>query len=183
MATGKTPMTQGMFTSRSEEYETPQGFYNRLHSEFGFVLDAAATAHNTKCSLYITKIHNALGVDWLLYMRRSGSMGAVWLNPPYGKQIAAFMQKAYEESQNGLTVVCLVHARTDTRWFHDWAMRADEIRFVKGRLTFNEDEPGSVGAPFPSMVVVFRPMFERVSVGNVPGISTINAREDIASGN
>ena len=75
------------------------------------------------------------------------------MNPPYGREIAKWMRKAFEESRNGATVVCLVPARTDAGWWHDYAMRG-EIRFIRGRLRFSGS---SVNAPFPSAVVVFRP--------------------------
>lgn len=75
------------------------------------------------------------------------------MNPPYGRTIGDWMRKAYESSQNGATVVCLVPARTDTVWWHDYAMRG-EIEFIKGRLRFNGHKNS---APFPSAVVVFRP--------------------------
>jgi len=74
------------------------------------------------------------------------------MNPPYGRVIGDWMRKAYEESRKGATVVCLVPARTDTRWWHDYAMKG-EIRFIKGRLKFGN---ATVNAPFPNAVVVFR---------------------------
>lgn len=79
------------------------------------------------------------------------------MNPPYGKEIAKWMKKAYEESLKGATVVCLTFARTDTKWWHDYAMKAAEIRFIKGRVRF---EGADSSAPFPSVVIVFRPPFE-----------------------
>ena len=77
-----------------------------------------------------------------------------WMNPPYGREIGKWMKKAYEESQQGCTVVCLVPSRTDTAWWHDYAMKADEIRYIRGRLKFQGAENS---APFPSAVVIFRP--------------------------
>ena len=71
----------------------------------------------------------------------------------YGKEIGKWMAKAYGESKNGATIVCLVPARTDTSWWHDHAMQG-EIRFVRGRLKF---EGATSSAPFPSAVVIFRP--------------------------
>ncbi len=140
----KPKLTGGMFTSRTEEWETPQYVFNALNDEFHFELDVCATFENRKCGVYFNKDDNGLTMEWA---------GTCWMNPPYGKQIYAWMQKAYEESQRGATVVCLVHARTDTRWWHDWAMKASEIRFVRGRLRFGD---GKQGAPFPSCIVIFK---------------------------
>jgi hypothetical protein len=78
------------------------------------------------------------------------------MNPPYGRKIGLWVQKAYEESRGGSTIVCLLPARTDTRWWHDFCMKG-EIRFIKGRLKFND---GKNPAPFPSAVVIFRPTKE-----------------------
>ena len=75
-----------------------------------------------------------------------------WMNPPYGKEIGKWMEKAYEESRkNGTTVVCLVPARTDTAWWHDFAMRGS-ICFLRGRLKFGGSKNA---APFPSAIIVF----------------------------
>lgn len=79
--------------------------------------------------------------------------GAVWVNPPYGTQIGRWVAKGYHEAQKGCTVVMLIPARTETRYWHDYVMRAAEIRFIKGRLRFSGY---SVNAPFPSAVIVFR---------------------------
>jgi len=78
--------------------------------------------------------------------------GAVYLNPPYGRGIGKFMNKANEESQKGITIVALVPSRTDTAWWHDYCMK-HEIRFIRGRLKFG-DQPNS--APFPSAVIVMK---------------------------
>jgi site-specific DNA-methyltransferase (adenine-specific) len=55
---------------------------------------------------------------------------------------------------DGATVVLLAHARTDTRWFHDWVYGKAELRFLKGRLRF---EGGPHTAPFPSLIAIYRP--------------------------
>jgi site-specific DNA-methyltransferase (adenine-specific) len=78
------------------------------------------------------------------------------MNPPYGREIGKWMAKAHEEADRGATVVCLVPARTDTAWWHDHAAKADEIRFVRGRLKFIRDDGRNDSAPFPSAVVIFR---------------------------
>lgn len=133
------------FSSERMDWATPPALFAALDAEFGFTLDAAALPHNAKCARYFTPADDALAQDW--------GAGVVWLNPPYGRQIAAFMRKAYEASLAGATVVCLVPARTDTAWWHDVAARG-EVRFLRGRVRF---EGAAHGAPFPSAIVVFRP--------------------------
>ena len=82
--------------------------------------------------------------------------GAVFCNPPYGKDICNWVRKAYEESQRGTTVVLLIPSRTDTAYFHDYIYGKAELRFVRGRLKFT-DESGTPGgsSPFPSLVVIY----------------------------
>lgn len=136
-------MNKGMYTSNSCEWETPVDFFGKLDSEFGFDLDVCATPENAKCARYYTKEDDGLEKEWT---------GVCWMNPPYGREIGEWMKKAYASAQSGATVVCLVPARTDTGWWHDYAMRG-EVRFVRGRLKFNGL---NCNAPFPSAVVIFR---------------------------
>jgi len=79
--------------------------------------------------------------------------GANYVNPPYGRELPKWVAKGYEEYQKGKTVVFLIPSRTDTRWWHDYVMKADEIRFIKGRLKFDEHKNS---APFPSAIVIFK---------------------------
>ena len=79
--------------------------------------------------------------------------GVVWCNPPYGKRLPAWVAKGMESADAGATVVMLLPARTDRRWWHTHAMRG-EVRFIEGRVTF-EGAPNA--APFPSVIVIFRP--------------------------
>ena len=136
-----------MFSSRSMEWATPQDLYDVLDGEFHFTLDPCSTDENAKCKLHYTLIDNGLEQDW-----RGQN---VFCNPPYGKQIGAWVEKCYRESLKPKTlVVMLIPARTDTMWFHRFIYYRAEIRFVRGRLKFG----GSVNpAPFPSMIVIFRP--------------------------
>lgn len=132
------------FSSQSNEWATPQALFNELNAEFGFTLDAAASHENYKVVPYFTERDDALTKDWL---------GTVWLNPPYGKQIKDFIAKAYFESQkHGSTIVCLIPSRTDTAYWHDYVMKAKEIRYIRGRLKFNNHKNS---APFPSAIVIF----------------------------
>ena len=149
--------TDIMFSSSSDEWETPQEIFDALHEEFNFTFDLAANKSNTKCNRYFTAEDDALDQDW----RSVGRCG--WLNPPYSRRLCKrFIQKAAEERLRGYLTVALLPARTDTKMFHKyiydkngWQPRDGiEIRLLSGRLKFS----GSVSsAPFPSMVVVFRP--------------------------
>lgn len=140
-----------LFSHNGDEWETPRWLFDRLNAEFNFDLDAACTVRNCKCTCGIFEC-DALTEHWDWYKQRDLS---VFLNPPYS-QIGAFMKKAYEESLKGITVVCLIPCRSDTKYWHDYVMKAEEIRFIKGRLKFgiNGDTSGS-SAPFPSCVVIF----------------------------
>ncbi len=141
------------FSSKTDDWATPQDFFDELDKEFGFVLDVCASKENAKCTFYFTRDRNGLIQGWRDLQARVGH-GAVWLNPPYGREIGKWMAKAYEESLLGATVVCLVPSRTDTNWWHEYVMKAHELRFIKGRLKFGGSK---TSAPFPSAVVIFRP--------------------------
>lgn len=136
-------INDGLFTSKTPEWATPRAFFDDLNREFGFTLDPCATDENAKCPSYFTKGVDGLTQDW---------NGMVFMNPPYGREIGHWMRKAYQESQRGATVVCLVPARTDTAWWHDFAVKG-EIRFIRGRLKFGDSKNS---APFPSALVIFR---------------------------
>ncbi len=131
------------------EWATPQPIFDKLNEEFGFDVDVCANDTNAKCKMYLTKEQDGLTSPWY---HKDEAERTFWMNPPYGRVIADWMKKAYEEAQKGATVVCLVPARTDTRWWHGYAMKG-EIRFIKGRLKFGDSKSN---APFPSAVVIFR---------------------------
>jgi site-specific DNA-methyltransferase (adenine-specific) len=142
---------QSLFSSRSEEWPTPQSFFDSLNAEFRFSLDSCATRENAKCRKFYTKDDDGLTQHW--------GNHRVFCNPPYGRTMLQWARKCFEASQLGATVVLLAHSRTDTRWFHLWVYgKAAEIRFVRGRLRFGD---GTQSAPFPSMVAVFRPPTEK----------------------
>ena len=138
--------TAVMFSSKKTEWETPQHLFNKLNDEFVFEVDVCATASNTKCEKYYNPEINGLQQEW---------KGVCWMNPPYGREISKWIEKAYSESQKEATVVCLLPARTDTIWWHDYCLKG-EIRFIKGRLKFGNSKNS---APFPSAVVIFRKRF------------------------
>lgn len=129
------------FSSKTDQWATPQDFFDKLDAEFHFETDVCATAENAKCERYFTPEMDGLKQEWT---------GVCWCNPPYGRQIGKWVKKAAESNA---TVVMLIHARTDTAWFHDYIYGKAEIRFVRGRLKFGGSK---INAPFPSMVVVFR---------------------------
>lgn len=149
-----------MFSRSTDEWATPQDTFEALHREFDFQLDAAASHENTKCEQFMSQDMDALRQDWFEVVEWCDTQ-AVWLNPPYSK-CREFIAKAAEEARKGCTVVCLVPSRTDTRWWHDYVWDREqhrprpgvEVRFLKGRLKFGG---ATSGAPFPSVVVVFRP--------------------------
>lgn len=135
----------------SDEWSTPKPIFNPLNHEFRFELDACASHWNHKCANYFTVYDNALEKDWSEY-------GSVWMNPPYGREIERWIKKAWDESIKGCIVVCLIPARTETSWFHDYCLKG-EIRFMRGRIHF-ADINGNSGRPrFGNAVVIFRPMF------------------------
>lgn len=136
------------FSHESVEWETPQAFFDELHKEFDFEFDACATPQNAKCAHYFTKEHDALAHPWHVYATR------FFMNPPYGREIKHWVQKAFEESLVSCTVVCLLPARTDTAWFHEWCLPYAEIRYLRGRLKFGGAKNS---APFPSMLAIFKP--------------------------
>lgn len=139
-------MDKALKTSNSEEWATPQDFYDQLDREFRFTLDPCSTDENAKCGKHYTKEQDGLKQDW------KGE--TVFCNPPYGRKVGAWVKKCYEHSLRGGVAVLLIHARTDTAWFHDWIYGKAEIRFVRGRLHFNGSK---WNAPFPSMIVIYRP--------------------------
>ena len=135
-------ITTGMMSSTTPEWETPQKLFDELDAIYHFTLDVCATLSNAKCPHFFSPEEDGLRQPW---------RGVCWMNPPYGRGIGKWIQKAYEESQWGCMVVCLLPARTDTAWFWDYCMKGD-IRFLRGRLKFGGSKNS---APFPSMIVVF----------------------------
>ena len=144
-------------SSAIDTWTTPISLWTELNKEFDFQLDAAAL----RCSALVPR--NWYGPDHPRVSRRDALSrswvndvdGAVWLNPPYGRGVTGrFVAKASQEATRGLTVVCLVPARTDTAWWHDSVLDKCEVRFLRGRLKFGASESP---APFPSAILVYRP--------------------------
>lgn len=135
-----------MFSSKTDKWATPQAFFDKLNKEFDFTLDVCALPENAKCKNYYTPKEDGLSRPWT---------GNVWCNPPYGREISLWVQKAFVSASTGEAnvVVMLLPARTDTKWFHEYIYEKAEIRFIKGRLKFGDSKNS---APFPSMVVIFK---------------------------
>lgn len=131
-----------------QDWATPWRLFEMLDKEFHFTLDVCADDSNAKCKEYFSR--DALDRPWVPL-----EDGAVWCNPPYGRVIGKWVEKAYRETRQYGTVVMLLPARTDTQWFHEYVLKAGaEIRFLRGRLNF--DDTKRAAAPFPSMLVIFR---------------------------
>lgn len=140
-------MNGGLLTSERGDWATPQSFFDLVDAEFRFTLDAAAESHNAKCAEFYSPEKSGLDHPWT---------GVVWCNPPYGRGIDQWIRRGYEAATAGATVVMLIPARTDTAYWHDYVMRAAEVRLLRGRLVFGQGE-ARANAPFPSALVVFRP--------------------------
>lgn len=143
-----------MFSSKTDLWETPKAIFDELNSEFHFTLDVCALPENAKCEKYYTPKQNGLIQPW---------SGTCWCNPPYGRKISDWIKRAHYYTMSGCTTVMLLPARTDTRWFHDYIVRHKyEIRFIRGRLKFGGSKNS---APFPSMIVVFKPKNSEEDIG------------------
>jgi len=132
------------FSSATDMWATPQAFFDKYNAIHNFQTDVCAIADNAKCPVFFTPEIDGLKQEWT---------GSCWMNPPYGRGINAWVKKAYESSLAGATVVCLLPARTDTAWWHDYCIKGD-IEFIRGRLKFGGHKNS---APFPSAVVTFKP--------------------------
>jgi phage N-6-adenine-methyltransferase len=140
-----------LFTSCKDlTWATPQEWYDYLNLEFGFTLDPCCTKRTAKCARFYTPEDDGLSKSW--------AEERVFMNPPYGREIPNWMRKAYLEARdNGALVVCLVPARVDTNWWHNYAAKASDIRFPKGRIKFVGADGQQDSAPFPVAIVIFRP--------------------------
>jgi phage N-6-adenine-methyltransferase len=141
-------INEGMMSSLSAEWATPQYLFDSLNDQYGpFTLDPCSTDDNAKCTRHFTDTEDGLSQRWT---------GSVFMNPPYGRQIGKWIRKAYDSVCEGDAeiAVCLIPSRTDTAWWHDYCMKG-EVRFIRGRVYF-EQEGKTDRAPFPSAIVVFR---------------------------
>ena len=131
------------FSSLRLDWKTPKAVYQVLDAEFNFDFDPCPTNPQ----------FDGLNIDW-------GKR--CFCNPPYGREIPKWVEKAWvsvhgrfnaDDEPTSDIVVLLVPSRTDTRWWHEYIMKANEIRFIKGRLKFDDSKNS---APFPSAIVVFK---------------------------
>jgi len=129
----KTKLNKGLFTTMRSDWRTPKDLYNKLDKEFHFDFDPCPSDPD----------FNGLMVDW---KERN------FVNPPYGREIKEWIKKGFQEAQTGKLVVFLIPSRTDTSYWHDYIMKADEIRFLRRRVKFGESK---IDAPFPSAIVIF----------------------------
>ena len=125
---------RGLLSSTRLDWRTPKATYDELNKEFQFDFDPCPTDPS----------FDGLTISW-------GQRNFV--NPPYGREIPKWIAKGFDEASKGKLVVFLIPSRTDTAWWHDYVMKADEIRFIRGRLKF---EGAQHNAPFPSCIVVFK---------------------------
>ena len=142
-------VNKGLFTSDKNYWETPQDFFNELHEKYEFTLDAAATDENAKLPNYYTIEDDALKQKW---------EGRVFVNPPYGREIKHWVEKAYKESLEPYNecVVMLIPSRTDTIYWHEYIFgKARGIDFLKGRLKFEINGEAKDAAPFPSALITY----------------------------
>jgi phage N-6-adenine-methyltransferase len=135
------------YSSARDGWETPQDLFDTLNAEYGFTTDVCARPGNAKCLHYYTPDEDGLMQDWA---------GRCWMNPPYGREIGKWVRKAYESDA---LVVCLLPARTDTKWWQDYCTKG-RIHFIRGRLKFGGSKNS---APFPSAIVIF----DSLARGNV----------------
>lgn len=135
-----------MAQAKTDDWATPKHIFEKYDARYSFKLDVAASSINRLCENWFGLDHpdvtkrDGLTADWSGY-------GAIWCNPPYGRIIAKWVDKALEAENS---VVMLLPSRTDTQWFHKLWNKAEDIEFVKGRLKFGD---GCNPAPFPSIIV------------------------------
>lgn len=130
----------------SIEWETPQDFFDELDREFHFTLDVCALDHNTKCKQYFSPKEDGLVQKW---------NGVCWLNPPFDTSMGKWIEKAYLEAQKGITTVCLIHGNYhDNEWWHTYIMKANEIRYIRGRLIFTSNGKKT---SMRTLLVIFKP--------------------------
>lgn len=134
------------FKSKSVEYSTPLEIVEPLKKEFNLKLDVCATQDNKKCEEFYTKEDNALIQDWYKF-------GNCWMNPPWSRELKKWVEKAYQESQKGATIVCLLPVRSNTIWWHKLIINTNtEVRFLKGEIKFNGMDRGLW---LPCAIVIF----------------------------
>ena len=147
-----TVSTPGVTPGARDDWQTPAWLFGALDLEFRFTLDAAATEETAMVrNSFLGPEEDGLRCSW------GGRGSTVWLNPPYGRAVGEWVAKARQESERGAVVVVLIFSRTDTAWWHEHAMRAAEVRFIRGRLRFLQDGVEKDRSTAPSCILVFAP--------------------------
>lgn len=140
-------VSKTLYSSDKLDWEIPRDFFDTLDREFHFTLDPCCTKESAKCKKYYTKEDNGLIKSW------KGEI--VFVNPPYGRDIAEWVKKCYLESLEGTIIVLLIPARTDTHYFHEYIYNRAELRFIRGRLKFKQQGNIANSAPFPSLLAIY----------------------------
>jgi len=144
-------MNNSLLSSDKNYWETPQAFFDKLNRQYHFSFDLAASVDNAKCGNFFTEEDDSLSQNW------HSIAGNLFLNPPYGRELRKWVQKAYEESlgKHDGFIVLLIPARTDTSYWHDFIFGKAQIKFLRGRLKFELNGESKDAAPFPSALVIY----------------------------
>ena len=154
-------VNKGMYSSIATDWETPWQLVRSLERRYGcFDLDPCASQTTAKAPAFFSAYEDGLRQDW---------HGDVFMNPPYGRVIGQWVEKAFSEAriEQRARVCCLLPAQTNTKWWHTYCQHADEILFLKGRLHFSQSGP----APFPSAIVIFRPPLADLDEGSLATVT------------
>lgn len=153
---GLASKNNGRYNGNGREWETPPEVFEQLDDEFHFTLDPCATAKNHKCPRYFTEhdicVPDGLEADW--------GVDHVFMNPPYGREVAAWTRKAREAAEQGALVVGLLPASTDLAWWHEDVVGHAEVRYIRGRVRFLTGGPYRASGFFASVIVIWRPKTE-----------------------
>lgn len=137
-------MNPALLQSGNTCWATPWDFFQRYDAQYHFTLDVCAQAHNAKCARHFSPQDDGLAQSW------AGER--CWMNPPYGREIGRWVEKARREAERGALVVGLLPARTDTQWFHEHVLPVAHVVFLRGRIRF---VGAAHPAPFPSMLAIW----------------------------
>lgn len=159
-----------LFSKKSNDWETPVDLFNKLNEYYNFDIDVCCTEQNKKCAVGITKKDDGLIQSWTRFYEENQHSKScaiqrpliAWMNPPY-KDIKLWLAKAIVMAEDeDISTVCLLPARTDTKWFHEFLYHGKDdkkyiqaVRFLKGRLKF---VGAKSSAPFPSMIATIQPL-------------------------
>ena len=147
---GMRTRNNGRYNGRGREWETPPEVFDPLNQEFQFTLDPCATAATAKCKHFFSEADNGLDQDW--------GHERVFMNPPYGREVAVWTRKARDSARKGALVVGLLPASTDLAWWHeDVLLACAEVRYLRGRVRFLTGGPYRASGFFASVIVVWRP--------------------------